>query len=206
MQRSMASKTLVPSTKINRPVMTRFLPQNPKPPHDVFINHRGVDTKRTIAGLLYQYLSSLGYNPFLDNKSMKPGDKLYEKIDPAIKGCRVGVAVFSPNYCDSYFCLHELALMMESKKKVIPIFCDVKPSELQVKDNGCWSPKDVQKFSRAIEEAKDIVGLTFDTLNGDWAEFLTSATNSVLQSLHETEEEEKYLTKKITKYYDENFS
>ncbi|KAL2931991.1 TMV resistance protein N [Bienertia sinuspersici] len=202
----MDSKTLASSTKILCPIVTRVIPQNPKPPHDVFINHRGVDTKRTIAGLLFQHLSNLGLNPFLDSKSMKPGDKLYEKIDPAIMGCRVGIALFSPHYCDSYFCLHELALMMESKKKVIPIFCDVKPSELRVKDNGSWSPKDLQKFNRAIEEAKNIVGLTFDTAKGDWAEFVKSATDSVLQSLHEIEEDDKYVTKKITKYYDENSS
>lgn len=175
MQRSMISKTLASSTQILHPI-TRIPRSNPNPLCDIFINHRGADTKRTIAGLLYQHLSGLGYNPFLDSKSMKPGDNLFDKIDPAIKSCRIGLAVFSPRYCESYFCLHELSLMMECKKKVVPIFCDVRPSELRIKDNA-WScsTKELEKFHCAIEEAKNIVGLTFDTLNGLVILFLSLA-------------------------------
>ncbi|KAK4711228.1 hypothetical protein R3W88_005741 [Solanum pinnatisectum] len=138
-------------------------------PCDVFINHRGIDTKRNVAGLLYEHIkNNLGLRPFLDSKNMKPGDKLFDKIDPAIRRCKVGVAIFSPQYCDSYFCLHELSLMMESKKRIIPVFCDVKPSELAVKDlmNLNFPNKDLEKFNLALEEAKYTVGLTFDTIKG----------------------------------------
>ena len=135
-------------------------------PCDVFINHRGIDTKRTIATLLYDYLSRLNLRPFLDNKTMKPGDKLFDKIDGAILGCKVGVAVFSPNYCKSYFCLHELALFMETRKKVIPIFCDIKPSQLRVPRNGIWDKRELRRFNWALDEAKNTVGLTFDSVKG----------------------------------------
>ncbi|KAK8622754.1 hypothetical protein V6N13_117656 [Hibiscus sabdariffa] len=133
---------------------------------DVFINHRGIDTKRMIASLLYDHLSRLDLQPFLDNKNMKPGDKLFDNIDNAIKNCKVGVAVFSPNYCKSYFCLHELALFMESKKKIIPIFCDIKPSQLVIVDDGKVPAKDLERFKFALEEAKYTVGLTFNSLKG----------------------------------------
>lgn len=134
----------------------------------MFINHRGIDTKRNVAGLLYEHIkNNLGLQPFLDSKNMKPGDKLFDKIDPAIRNCKIGMAVFSPQYCDSYFCLHELSLMMESKKRVIPVFCDVKPSELAIKElNVNFPNKDLEKFNLALEEAKYTVGLTFDTLKG----------------------------------------
>lgn len=137
-------------------------------PCDVFINHRGIDTKRTIATLLYDQLSWLNLCPFLDNKTMKPGDKLFDKIDSAILGCKVGVTVFSPRYCESYFCLHELALIMETKKKVIPIFCDIKPSQLRVLENGkCeCSEEELRRFKWALEEAKNTVGLTYDSSKG----------------------------------------
>lgn len=131
-------------------------------PCDVFINHRGIDTKRTVATLLYDHLSRLALRPFLDNKNMKPGDKLFENINTAIRQCKIGVAVLSPRYCDSYFCLHELALIMESKKKVIPIFCDIKPSQLRIVDKGLCSAKEMQRFNWALEETKYTVGLTFD--------------------------------------------
>ncbi|XP_059663505.1 probable 2' cyclic ADP-D-ribose synthase BdTIR [Cornus florida] len=160
-------------------------------PCDVFINHRGIDTKRTVASLLYDHLVRLDIHPFLDNKNMKPGDKLFEKINNAIHGCKIGVAVFSPRYCESYFCLHELALMMESKKKVIPIFCDVKPSELRVVDNGTCPPQDLEKFTMALEEAKYTVGLAFDSLKGNWSDVVTNAADIVTESLIEIQDEDR---------------
>ncbi|KAE8732503.1 Alpha-galactosidase 2 [Hibiscus syriacus] len=156
---------------------------------DIFINHRGTDTKRTIAGLLHDHLLRLGLRPFLDSMNMKPGDKLIGKIDPAIRSCKLGVAIFSPNYCDSYFCLHELALLMESKKRVIPVFCDVKPSQLQVVDYGTHSTEQLRRFGWALQEAKYTVGLAFDALQGDWSGFLNTATDAVNKNLVELEAE-----------------
>ncbi|GLT67752.1 hypothetical protein SLA2020_400380 [Shorea laevis] len=161
---------------------------------DVFISHRGIDTKRTISGLLYNHLARVGLNPFLDTKNMKPGDRLFDKINDAVRHCKVGVAVLSPRYCESYFCLHELALMMETRKKVIPIFCDVKPSQLQVKDDRSRPAEELKRFQWALEEAKYTVGLTFDTLGGDLSEFLKMTTDAVRKNLLEIEgeEEEEY--------------
>ena len=135
---------------------------------DVFINHRSIDTKKTVAGLLYYDLLRFSLRPFLDSKNMRPGDSLYSKIDAGIRSCKVGVAVFSPRYCESKFCLHELALLMESGKRVIPIFCDVKPSELRVTNlvNGSCSESDLERYKAALEEAKFTVGITFDCING----------------------------------------
>ncbi|KAA8523862.1 hypothetical protein F0562_010285 [Nyssa sinensis] len=160
-------------------------------PCDVFINHRGVDTKRSVVSLLYDHLSRHNLRPFLDNKTMKPGDNLFEKINNAILGCKVGVTVFSPRYCESYFCLHELALIMETKKKVIPIFCDIKPSQLRIVDNGRVPPAELERFNWALEEAKYTVGLKFDSIEGNWSDVVTSAADIVIESLLELEEEEQ---------------
>ncbi|CAL5335921.1 unnamed protein product [Camellia sinensis] len=160
-------------------------------PCDVFINHRSIDTKRTVASLLYDQLRWLKLRPFLDKKSMKPGDKLFDKIDIAIKECKIGIAIFSPSYCQSYFCLHELALMMELKKKVIPIFCDIKPSQLTIVDNGNVPEKEVHRFNSALEEAKYTVGLAFDSHKGNWSDVVTSAAEIVIDSLIELQEEKK---------------
>ncbi|KAK7319645.1 hypothetical protein RJT34_04368 [Clitoria ternatea] len=168
-----------------------------RPTCDVFINHRGIDTKRNIAGLLYERLTKTRVRSFLDSMNMKPGDRLFDHIDRAIDGCKVGVAVFSPRYCDSYFCLHELALLMESKKRVVPIFYDVKPSQLVVKDNGTCPSKHLQRFSLALEEAKLTVGLTFDPLRGDWSELVRDASDAVIMNLLEVEEEHKRMKRKL---------
>lgn len=135
-------------------------------PCGVFISHRGIDTRRNLAGLLHDHLARLRLGPFLDCRNMKPGDRLYDKIDAAIRDCNLGIALFSPRYCDSYFCLRELASLMESNKRVIPIFCDVKPSQLRVKNSVTSSEKELQRFSWALEEAKYTVGLSFDSLRG----------------------------------------
>ncbi|PON71021.1 TIR domain containing protein [Parasponia andersonii] len=173
------------------------------PPCDVFINHRGIDTKKTISGLLFYHLSMLRMRPFLDSKNMKPGDNLYEKINTAIRGCKLGVAVFSPRYCESPFCLHELALLMESKKRVIPIFCDVKPSELRVMNspNASYSQSELERYEKALQEAKYTVGLTFDCIKGDWSEFLQTASDAIFENLIELEGDQQDDVKSNT-YYD----
>lgn len=74
--------------------------------------------------------------------------------------------MFSPNYGESYYCLYELAMMMECRKKVIPIFYDVQPSEVRVFDNGSHSSDDLRRFKWAVEEAKSTVGLVFDSIKG----------------------------------------
>ncbi|KAE8659718.1 Alpha-galactosidase 2 [Hibiscus syriacus] len=176
--KSLYRKILEPKTRVNATTKT---------PCDIFINHRGIDTKKKIAGLLDDHFYRMGLRPFLDNRNMQPGDRLYDEINPAIRNCKIGVAVFSPNYCDSHFCLHELALLIENKKRVIPIFCDVKPSQLRVMDYGMSSAKELERFSWALEEAKHTVGLTFDTLTGDWSHFLNTATDAVIKNLAKLE-------------------
>nr|GEY22730.1 Toll/interleukin-1 receptor homology (TIR) domain-containing protein [Tanacetum cinerariifolium]GEY34618.1 Toll/interleukin-1 receptor homology (TIR) domain-containing protein [Tanacetum cinerariifolium] len=171
-----------------------------QPPCDIFINHRGIDTKKNVAGLLYHHLKRLRLRPFLDSKNMKPGDKLFNNIDSAISACKVGVAVFSPRYCQSYFCLHELARIMESKKKVIPVFCDIKPSELIVKDDQKVPKHELDRFRLALEEAKYTVGLTFNSSNGDWPEFLMTATEAIIENMIELEQEEQEQQKLISQH------
>ncbi|KAJ7981702.1 TMV resistance protein like [Quillaja saponaria] len=160
-------------------------------PCDVFINHRSIDTKRTVATLVYDYLSKFNLHPFLDNKTMKPGDKLFDKINRAILDCKIGVAVFSPSYCQSYFCLHELALMMETNKKVIPIFCDVKPSQLRVVNKEKYTEEELKRFNLALEEARYTVGLTFNSSKGNLSDIVTSASDIVISSLIELENEKQ---------------
>jgi len=162
MQTSLAMKSLLSHQKQITQMMARRLME----PCDVFLNHRSPDTKRTVATLLYDNLKRHGFNPFLDEKNMKPGDKLFEKINGGVMESKIGVAVFSPRYCESYFCLHELALLTALKKKVIPIFCDVKPSQLRVVKNAKWSEEELRRFRWALDEAKNTVGLTFNSSKG----------------------------------------
>ncbi|KAG6726904.1 hypothetical protein I3842_02G103000 [Carya illinoinensis] len=163
-------------------------------PHQVFINHRGPDTQRNISGLLHDHLLRHGLRPFLDYRNLKAGEKLQEKINTAIRDCKVGVLVFSPRYCESFWCLHELALLMEYQKRVVPIFYNVKPSQLRVEDihnngTGRVSEKDLERFSRALGEAKNIVGLCFDSSRGYWSEFIRSASDAIIEQIDKSDPE-----------------
>ncbi|KAI9120514.1 hypothetical protein K1719_007547 [Acacia pycnantha] len=77
---------------------------------------------------------------------------------------------------------------MESKKPLVPIFYDVKPSQLRIVDSrilmSC-SQKDLRRFDFAIEEAKCIVGLPFNSSKDDWSELVRKASNAVMRKLHE---------------------
>lgn len=98
---------------------------------DVFINHRGPDVKKDLASHLYHRLRSHGLSVFLDIEELRGGDSLTPQIEGAIKTASVHIAIFSPGYADSSWCLNELVLMLESEKTILPVFHNVHPSELR---------------------------------------------------------------------------
>lgn len=71
--------------------------------YDVFINHRGIDTKGNLASLLYDYLSRLNARPFLDKNTMGPGDNLKERINTAIRDCKVKTQGQELRLCSYYY-------------------------------------------------------------------------------------------------------
>uniref|UniRef100_A0ACD5YWY0 Uncharacterized protein n=1 Tax=Avena sativa TaxID=4498 RepID=A0ACD5YWY0_AVESA len=159
--------------------------------YDVFINHRGVDTKRTVARLLYDRLAQDGVRGFLDNMSMRPGDRLEDRISAGIRECSVAVAIFSPSYCDSEYCLRELAMIVESRKAIIPIFYNIKPSDLilpqALADSDVYLPRDLERFRFALREAKNTVGITYDSATGDMAELVSAAADAVFYNIEKME-------------------
>ncbi|MBA0838337.1 hypothetical protein Goarm_010403 [Gossypium armourianum] len=82
---------------------------------------------------------------------------------------------------------------MESKKKVIPIFCDIKPSELRIVNNDNVPLKDLERFNLALEEAKYTVGLTFNSSKGNLSDVVKNASEIVIESLIEMESEQKMI-------------
>lgn len=146
-------------------------PPPPPPPYDVFINHRGADTRHTVARLLHDRLlqaSGGRVRTFLDSVSMRPGDRLVERINQGMGQCKVAVAIFSERYLDSEFCLHELAALVEARKAIVPIFYGVKPSALVLPQAvvDAHAPRDVERLRAALRQAKYTVGLAYDPATG----------------------------------------
>eukprot|EP00253_Pinus_taeda_P036398 PITA_36398 len=123
------------------------------PHYDVFINHRGCDVKETIALDLYKRLSSCGLQVFLDKPKMEPGLNISFQINAAIQRASVHIAIFSPNYADSKWCLDELVNMVNSGATIIPIFYKVKPSV--VRKTGTDRNEAYARALRKHEQKKD---------------------------------------------------
>lgn len=103
---------------------------------EVFINHRGPDVKKGLASHLYYSLSRHGLRVFLDAEELQGGDNLTPQIEGAIRTASVHIAILSPRYAESSWCLNELVQMLESGKTIIPVFYNVNPSELRWTWNG----------------------------------------------------------------------
>lgn len=99
--------------------------------YQVFINHREPDVKKGLASHLYRRLSSNGLRAFLDTEELQRGDTLTPQIEGAIRTSSVQIAIFSPRYAKSSWCLNELVQMLESGSTIIPVFYGVHPSELR---------------------------------------------------------------------------
>lgn len=137
--------------------------------YDVFLNHRGCDTKNNFTGHLYKALRSRGIRVFLDKEELQAGEDFSDEIEAVIKNTAVHLAIFSENYANSYWCLNELVLMVDSGAIIIPVFFkNVEPDHLQwitesreneqTENQADPKPKFVQGFS-SLKNMKD---------NGEW--------------------------------------
>lgn len=68
---------------------------------------------------------------FLDKEEMQQGEELTSQIEAAIATASVHVAILSPAYAESKWCLDELVSMVNSGKPIIPVFYGIKPADLR---------------------------------------------------------------------------
>ncbi|KAJ4975769.1 hypothetical protein NE237_000875 [Protea cynaroides] len=105
--------------------------------YQVFLNFRGEDTRNNFVGFLHKTLTDRGIIVFLDEGGMKTGDAIDQSLEKAIKGSKIYIPVFSKRYAESKWCLQELSLMVECKKKssedhlILPIFFHVQPLDVE---------------------------------------------------------------------------
>ncbi|KAG0626910.1 hypothetical protein M758_2G161000, partial [Ceratodon purpureus] len=105
--------------------------------YDVFISHRGPDTKTGFVGFLYEGLKGTGLRPFLDCKSIDKGQDSWTCIEHAIKTTPIVVVIFSESFAQSEWCLKELHLMLETPGiKILPVFYKVQPCEVNFPEKG----------------------------------------------------------------------
>lgn len=147
--------------------------------YDVFINHRGPDVKNTFASHLTRSLISQGLQVFFDKQELEVGHEIPSEIKAAIQGSSVYVAIFSPHYVESHWCLNELDMIGESGKTIIPVFYNVEPSDLRVESKakeGAYAKafhekkqrypiQTIEKWKGALSHVSNISGLELKTFN-----------------------------------------
>jgi len=122
--------------------------------YDVFINHCDSDVKKTLASHIYLQLKQQGLAVFLDQQDLQEGENTTPQqegenttpqIEGAIRTASVHVAIFSPGYAESSWCLEELAQMLESGSTIIPVFYKVEPSDL------LWTRAGDRDYARTLK-------------------------------------------------------
>lgn len=136
------------------------------------------------------------------------GGNLDCQIKAAISVASVQVAVFSPTYAESKWCLDELVHMVDSRATILPVFYNVKPHVLRhtVKHGAYaeallnhqqktttdpqtgqeqprYQPETIKKWRNALAHVADISGFE---LNGDEGELLDKVVQSILKNVPKT--------------------
>eukprot|EP00898_Chlorokybus_atmophyticus_P002827 jgi/Chlat1/3545/Chrsp231S03545 len=107
----------------------------------VFICHRGPDTKHNIADALYHELTTKhGLKVFLDARNLPAtaGADTPAAIQQALRSAPVGVAILSSTFFDSKDCASELRDMLDARDRkqgfvFLPLFFQIKVNKLSVK-------------------------------------------------------------------------
>ncbi|KAH7428310.1 hypothetical protein KP509_10G086200 [Ceratopteris richardii] len=112
--------------------------------YDVFICYMGEDTKRNMVSVLRGMLHSKGITCF-DNYETDDETEIKPHIEDAIEKSKVYVIFLSKKFASSKRCLEEVRQIMDVQRSsstssttrtVIPIFYDVKPSEVRHQPEG----------------------------------------------------------------------
>ncbi|XP_059073304.1 disease resistance protein RUN1-like [Cryptomeria japonica] len=125
-------------------------------PCNVFINHRGPDVKHKLATDIYNALHSMGLNVFLDSHDLHLGDFFPSELQQALSSSSLHVAIFSPTYAKSPWCLAELSFMLKTGTPIIPIFYRVQPEDLRhLKGIYADSFSEYEKKGRYIDKLEE---------------------------------------------------
>ncbi len=99
--------------------------------YDVFLSHRGPDTKKDFVSFLDKDLKDVGVQPFFDKYDIGRGEDSWECIEGVLRRTPIALVIFSKGFAGSEWCLRELHVIFETPGiTMIPIFYKVHPSDL----------------------------------------------------------------------------
>ncbi|MFO0606154.1 MAG: SUMF1/EgtB/PvdO family nonheme iron enzyme [Polyangiales bacterium] len=101
--------------------------------HELFIAHASADKPSAIA--LYDALVALGVHPFLDARSISPGERWDVVIPRALRDARATIALVSASADDAFYLGDEIAAAIVRSREspgahaVIPVYVDGTPAD-----------------------------------------------------------------------------
>ncbi|KAL3511208.1 hypothetical protein ACH5RR_030609 [Cinchona calisaya] len=161
---------------------------------DVFLSFRGEDTRHNFIQLLYNELVRNGVATFRDDEGLQRGEEIAPSLVEAIKDSAASVAVISERYADSKWCLEELAVILECKRLMLPVFYEVDPSDVR-RQKGPFemdfrsheqhvSADKVRRWRDGMSKAGGISG--WDSKNWDESKLIQSLLKKILAKLNDT--------------------
>ncbi|KAF7124833.1 hypothetical protein RHSIM_Rhsim12G0052700 [Rhododendron simsii] len=162
---------------------------------DVFLSFRGEDTRHGFTDRLYEALLAEGVRAFRDNAGTSKGDEIAPSlVDDAIHDSAAAIAVVSPSYASSRWCLEELATICECRRLLIPVFFNVDPSHVR-RQKGPFEEdfrslerkfgvENVVRWRNAMEKAGGISGWVYE--NSKELELIQSLVRRILAELSNT--------------------
>ncbi|GLJ39303.1 hypothetical protein SUGI_0802090 [Cryptomeria japonica] len=174
---------------------------------DIFIYHRGPDTKINLAKPLYDSLQQAGIQAYLDQLETELGDYFPCAIKNAIFSATVHIAILSPQYAVSAWCLAELALMFQTKARIIPLFYHVEPSDFRYIKNGVadafskheekgrYPRHDIQQWKECLQNVSGIMGYELNGHNDDLNKLYDDIMSAVVK-----EKQKRKIPLRVAKY------
>ncbi|KAH9288756.1 hypothetical protein KI387_032873, partial [Taxus chinensis] len=168
-----------------------------KLPYDVFINHRGPNVKYTLASSIYRILNGMTLTVFLDSEELDLGNFLPREIEAVTRRALLHIAIFSPKYAESPWCLAELSFMLKTGTPIVPVFYYVDPADLrwvdkgkggyapaffQHEEKGRYTPEMLQDWKKALYEVSFYCGHIITNKAEEWR-VLKNIVNDVLREV-----------------------
>ncbi|GMP94264.1 hypothetical protein CsSME_00043779 [Camellia sinensis var. sinensis] len=149
---------------------------------DVFLSFRGEDTRHKFTGRLYTELVQNGVRTFFDEDGLLRGHEISPSLVTAIEDSAAAIAVISEKYANSWWCLEELAKIIECRKLLLPVFYEVDPSDVRRqtgpfkedlrKLEDRFGVEKVLRWRKAMEKAGGIAGWDTKLLDTDFVQCL----------------------------------
>ncbi|KAH0698792.1 hypothetical protein KY284_013007 [Solanum tuberosum] len=126
--------------------------------YDVFMSFRGEDTRKTFTDQLYKALVDEGYRTFRDDNEIERGEDIKSELDKAIHSSKSSIIILSKNYATSSWCLDELVMILENKRKrghaILPVFYYVDPLDVG-KQMGSFATAFASYEQRIMEQTDE---------------------------------------------------